>query len=229
MAVKSDGSFLTQRIHPQMALVKTRIADGQLIMDCFGMDPHTVAPTVADMDRLNVEVWGDKVDALDVGDATAEWLSQAIGEPCRLVAFSVSAFRQCNPALSKPGDHTKFADAFPLLVVSEASLQDLNSRLLEPVTMDRFRPNIVVSGCEAYAEDRWTSISINGIPLRVVDACARCSVPTINPVNGTISGPEPIHTLSTYRQRHGEIYFGVNVTPDGEGNISLGDEVTVLR
>jgi uncharacterized protein YcbX len=227
MAVKPDGSFLTQRTHPQMALVETSIENERLVLGCFGMEAHTVATTTADMARCKTSVWGDAVHALDVGDETADWLSQAIGEDCRLVAFPSSETRQCDPSVSKPGDHTRFADAFPLLLISEASLEDLNGRLAQPVTMDRFRPNIVVSGCEAFAEDQWKNIRINGIPLRIVDACERCSVPTIDPTNGTLSGPEPIHTLSSYRQRDGEVYFGVNATPDAEGEISVGDTVVI--
>ena len=229
MAVKPGGRFITQRIYPQMALVQASISDGQLVLDCFGMDSHTVPVTSEVMSPCPTEVWGDAVQALDVGNETAEWLSQAIGEECRLVAFPDSSVRPCDPELSKPGDHTLFADAFPLLIVSQASLDDLNKRLTQPVTMNRFRPNIVIDGCQAFAEDDWLKIKINGVSIRVVDHCARCSVPTIDPDNGTIAGPEPIHTLSSYRQRDGEIYFGVNATAEIEGEITVGDTVIIIR
>jgi uncharacterized protein YcbX len=228
MVVKPNGQFITQRTHPQMALVHTAIKDNQLVLSSFGMDAHTVTLAAAGMDRLNTEVWGDRVLALDTGDAAAEWLGQALGEECRLVHFPSSELRQCDPQKTKEGDHTRFADGFPLLVLSEASLVDLNSRLETPVGMDRFRPNIVIQGCPAFAEDEWRKIEVNSLPLRIVDGCPRCSVPTVDQATGVLSGPEPIHTLSTYRERDGEVYFGVNAVPDREGTISVGDAVKLI-
>lgn len=229
MVVKPNGQFITQRTHPQMALVHTAIQDGQLVLSSFGMDSHTVTLAAAGMDRLNTEVWGDRVCAFDIGNAAAEWLGQALGEESRLVYFPTSEVRQCDPQRAREGDHTRFADGFPLLLLSEASLVDLNSRLEMPVGMDRFRPNIVIQGCPAFAEDEWRKIEINGLPLRIVDGCARCSVPTVDQTTGVLSGPEPIHTLSTYRERDGEVYFGVNAVPDREGTISVGDVVKLIE
>ena len=228
MAVQPSGRFMTLRSHPQMALVETAIEDGQLVLHSFGMDSHSVPKGVEGGQRIHTEVFGDKVKAVDCGEDTANWLSQAIGEPSRLVTFPTDETRYCDPGVSKQGDHTQFADAFPLLIISEASLEDLNNRLDTPVTMDRFRPNIVVSGCEAFAEDGWRQIAINGLRLRVVQTCARCSVPTVDPSMGIMTGPEPIHTLSSYREENGEVYFGVNASPDNEGEISVGDPVTVI-
>lgn len=227
MAAKPDGTFLTQRSHPQMALVQTTIEDDRLVLSSFGLEDHTVPESNADMRRFNTEVWGDRVNALDTGDLSAEWLSQAIGEPCRLLVFPQNEIRLCDQTVARPGDHTRFADGFPLLVVSQASLDDLNSRLATPVAMNRFRPNLVVSGSEPYEEDRWQRISINGIRMRLLEPCARCSVPTVDPETGNLAGPEPIHTLSQYRQRDGEVFFGVNAAADGEGEISVGDRLTV--
>jgi uncharacterized protein YcbX len=116
-----------------------------------------------------------------------------------------------------------------LLLISRESLDDLNSKLAIPVGMNRFRPNMVVSGCGPFDEDNWTSIKINDISLRVIQACSRCSVPTVDPATGVLTGPEPIHTLSSYRKRDdGEVYFGINMAPDSTGLISVGDAVSVL-
>ncbi len=227
MLVKPDNSFMTLRSHPQMAMVQAIVEDEQLLLKSFGMETHSVPATNASMKKISTAVFGNSVQGNDVGDETAEWISQAIGDDCRLVAFAQDQVRQCDPEVSKQGDHTKFADAFPLLIVSEESLQDLNNRLDNPVTMDRFRPNIVVRGCEPFGEDNWRSIRINDLPLRVVAACARCSVPTVDPATGVMSGPEPIHTLSSFRQRDNEIYFGVNAIPDREGSIIVGDKIEI--
>ncbi len=227
MVVKPDGTFLTQRTHPQMALIECAMKDGQLVLSSFGMDTFTVPLSNADMSKLHTQVWGDDVIALDTGHETAEWLSQALDEPCRLVVFPASETRYCDPSVAKESDHTKFADAYPLLILSEESLHDLNSRLAEPVEIMRFRPNIVVSGCKAFDEDLWSGIEINGVSFRMLDRCARCSVPTIDPALGVLAGPEPIHTLNTYRQVDGEVYFGRNATSDAEGEITIGDSVTV--
>ena len=227
MVVKPDGQFMTQRTHPQMALIHADVDQGQLTLSSFGMESHSAKIADASMQRLHTEVWGDDVFAIDVGDDSADWLSQAIGEPCRLVFFPANEVRSCDPQRAQPGDQTRFADAFPLLIISEASLADLNARLKYPVGMDRFRPNIVVNGCAAFAEDEWRNIEVNGLPLRIVDRCARCSVPTVDQMTGTLSGPEPIHTLSSYREHDGEVFFGVNAVPDGTGPISVGDTITL--
>ena len=227
MVVKPDGQFLTQRTHPQMALIHAEVAHGQLILNTFGMESHTARIANANMNRLQTEVWGDTVFAIDAGDDSANWLSQAIDDECRLVFFPANEVRSCDPQRAQPGDQTRFADGFPLLIISEASLADLNARLENPVGMDRFRPNIVVNGCAAFAEDKWRKIEVNGLPLRIVDRCARCSVPTVDQMTGTLSGPEPIHTLSSYREQDGEVFFGVNAVPDRTGTISIGDTVTL--
>lgn len=228
MVVSPDGRFLTQRTHPQMAMVETAVENGQLVLNSFGLDAHLVPASHAGMARLPTEVWGDAVQALDVGDDTATWLSQAIDEECRLVEFPSNETRHCKGERSLEQDHTRFADGFPILIISEASLGDLNSRLTDPVEMKRFRPNLVVSGCDAFAEDGWNSIAIGGISIRIIEGCARCSVPTVDPETGVLRGPEPIHTLSSYRERDDGVYFGVDAAPDQEGIISVGDEVVVL-
>ena len=230
MVTKPDGEFMTQRNYPQMALVETKVDNDALTLSSFGMEPHIVAPVEKDnCNRISTQVWGDPVQALEHDVQTNGWLSQAIGVDCKLVSFPDDEIRQCDLALSKVGEHTLFADAFPLLLLSQGSLDDLNARLENPVGMDRFRPNIVVSGCEPLAEDNWKNIMVGDVRLRVTQACARCSVPTVNQQTGVLSGPEPIHTLSSYRQRgDGEVYFGINLVPETTGLVRTGDRVSIL-
>ena len=227
MVTDPQGNMMTQREHPQMALIDTNIIEGQLILSTFGMQDWSVPVNQNDLDIVRTNVWGDSIKAERLDNQTNEWLSQALGESCQLIRFAPDEQRPCDPDLSYRGDHTFFADAFPLLILSQASLDHLNSKLENPVAMNRFRPNIVVSGCNAHAEDDWQALHIHETRIRIVDACARCSVPTVDPEMGVLSGPEPIHTLSSYRQRDGEVFFGMNGIPDSEVEIRLGDSVTV--
>lgn len=225
MVVRADGEFLTQRTHPQMALLQTAVDGGQLTLSTFGMDDHEVPPARAEMKRLRSRVWSDKVDAVEHGAETCAWLSQALDVECKLVEFPPDQTRQCNREYAAPGEHTYFADGFPLLILSRASLAFLNAKLAQPVGMERFRANIVVDDCDAHAEDNWKNIRIGGARIRAVKPCARCSVPTVDPQTGALAGPEPIHTLSTYRARDGEVYFGVNAVVEAGGELGVGDEV----
>ncbi len=223
MVVDEQNRFLTQRIHPQMSLVDTDIREGKLMLSSFGMETHVVPHASPDMPRIATQVFNDPVSALELDRITNDWVSQALGIPCKLVCFPEDETRSCDPVVSNIGDHTKFADAFPLLVISQASLDDLNSKLEVPVGMDRFRPNLVVDGCDAFAEDHWKSMLINETNIRMLQICARCSVPTVDQKIGMLSGPEPIQTLSTYRQWDGDIFFGSNYTAENETTVSVGD------
>ncbi len=227
MVVDNQNRFLTQRTHPQMSLVETDMRNGQLILSSFGMEEHVVPKVSLGMKTIATRVFNDPVNAIELDIATNEWISQALDTPCKLVCFPENETRLCKPDVARPGDHTKFADAFPLLIISQASLDDLNSKLVVPVGMDRFRPNLVIRGCEAFAEDQWESIQINGTNIRMLQTCSRCSVPTVDQKTGMLSGPEPIQTLSTYRQWDDEIYFGSNYTAEIETILSVGDLVNI--
>ena len=229
MVVNEANQFLTQRSHPEMALIHTHIVNGQLVLSSLGMEDHSVPDADPDAQKISTRVFSDPVSAIELDALTHEWLSDALGFSCKLVCFPDDEFRQCDQDIAQAGDHTRFADAYPLLVVSQSSLDDLNSRLTHPVGMDRFRPNLVIDGCTAFAEDEWTSITINETAIRMLEPCSRCSVPTVDPKTGILAGPEPIHTLSSYRQRDGEVYFGSNYTAEMASGlastIAIGDPV----
>ncbi|HFD86614.1 MAG TPA: MOSC domain-containing protein, partial [Gammaproteobacteria bacterium] len=137
--------------------------------------------------------------------------------------------RQVDQDYASAGDKTAFSDGFPILLISQASLDDLNNRLDEPMPMKRFRPNLVVTGTQPYEEDQWQRISINGVEFRIVKPCSRCIVTTIDPETGKQTGVEPLETLGTYRKQGGKVMFGQNVIPDGSGVVALGDEVVILE
>jgi uncharacterized protein YcbX len=226
MVVDESGRFLTQRQQARMCLVDTELdADGKLWLRAQGMPP--ISPRAAVDDRQRVTVWSDDVIGERVDAATDDWLSEFLGMPCHLVRFPDDTVRQVDPTFASATDQVGFADGFPFLLISEASLHDLNSRLAQAVDMVRFRPNLVVSGCEPYEEDSWKRIRIGPLEFRVAKPCSRCIVPTIDPATGA-RGREPLATLTTYRRRDNKIYFGQNLVHDSPGLLEQGMPVEVL-
>jgi len=227
MIIDKAGKMLTQRTHPQLALIETSMAEGQLTLSSFGMDAFVVPRCDAETPRMKATVWNDTVNAWHI-QAADQWLAQTVGEDCHLVQIPDDEVRACDQTYAKPGDRTGFADGFPLLLISRASLDDLNTRLEHPVEMRRFRPNLVVDGCDAYAEDGWSEIRIGDIAMRVVKPCSRCPIPTVDPDTGEVSSGEPLQTLATYREKDGKIFFGQNVIHNGPGSLALGDPLTMI-
>jgi len=175
-------------------------------------------------DTLQVHVWDDSFDAMDTGQEAASWFTKMLARPCRLVFMPDQTQRLVNPKYSPQKTLVGFADAFPFMLISQASLDDLNSRLAVPLPMNRFRPNLVIEGCTAFEEDTWANLRIGNVGFRVAKPCSRCTVPTVNQDTG-IRASEPIRTLSSYRAIGGQIYFGQNLTHDSTGLLTVGDEV----
>jgi uncharacterized protein YcbX len=227
MVVTPRGRFLTQREHPRLALVTPELRDGMLALhapDCE--DLHISIRR--DGKFKPVTVWSSTgIDSIDQGDEAAGWFSDWLSAPVRLVRFADGYRRTLNPKYAvSPDDHTGFADGYPILMISEESLYDLNSRLEVPVPMDRFRPNLVVSGCTAFDEDGWKRILVAGIEMAVVKACARCVVTTIDKQTLEQSR-EPLKTLAGYRKHRLGALFGQNVIPLGEGQLEIGMPVEI--
>ena len=228
MVVDPAGRFLTQRERPRMALIATHVgASGELQLRAPGMAELRLAGHSGDA-RLAVQVWGDTVDAVPSDPAADAWLSAFLDTPCRLVHLADDSVRPVDPDFAAPQDQVGFADGFPFLLISQASLDDLNARLDTALPMRRFRPNLVVAGCPPYAEDGWRLIRIGDIRFRVVKPCARCAIPTIDPDTG-ISGKEPLRTLARFRRRGGQVMFGQNLVHDGRGRLEVGMTVEVLE
>ena len=223
MLVTPDGGFMTQRTTPEMVMIKTDINDGQLTLSREGKGSHSVAKVTADSKKMSVDIWKDKVNATMVGDATDAWLTDVLGTKCHLVYIDDDEVRQCRLDVSNVGERTGFADAFPILVISEESLADLNERLPSPVDMRRFRPNIVIKGVEAFGEDELKDFTIGDLPMKAVLLCSRCPMPMVDPDIGKRVNQEPIATLSTYRKWDGNIWFGNNVIHQHEGKVAVGD------
>lgn len=227
MLVDMQGHFLSQRQQPRMSLINARVDDDDRLQLCApGMPDLSVG---ADTDgRMAVVVWGDAVQASPAGTDADAWLSGFLGLRCRLVRFPDEVVRAVDPDFADPTDQVGFADGFPFLLISQASLDDLNGRLDEAVPMLRFRPNLVVDGCDAYTEDGWRRIRIGDIEFRVAKPCSRCIIPTIDPATG-LRGQEPLRTLMSYRRRDNKVYFGQNLIHDGIGRLAVGMPVEVLE
>lgn len=227
MLIDDDNRFLSQREHAQMALFKldvladalkvTYITDGSTINIPFIPLKH---------DLLDVVLWDDTCTGQLVSDAVDAWFTVKLGIPTRLVYMPDETHRAADPRYTTQGTIASFADAYPALLIGQASLDDLNSRLAEQLPMNRFRPNIVFTGGEAYSEDQMNHITINGIDMYGVKLCARCVMTTIN--QETIEkGKEPLKTLARYRRKGNKILFGQNLAFNSNCVISVGDELNV--
>ncbi len=230
MLVDVEGRFITARKYPSLAAVQTRLDDAALHVGAQGC-PELVLPLRAmPREAVTVSVWRDQCEAVPAGDEADAWFSDYLGVECRLVRMTDELVRGVDPDFGRPGDEVSFADGFPMLLISEASLRDLNSRLEQPVSMRRFRPNLVVDGEAPYAEDGWRRIRIGEVEFEGVKNCSRCVFTTVDPDRG-VRDPsgEPLRTLGRYRRRpEGGVYFGQNLIPRSGGVLRLGDPVEVL-
>ncbi len=227
MVVGRDGLFVTQREIPEMALVATAVDELGNLQLRRGSRQLGVNLPSAQAPRLDVTVWGDALPAADAGEPAAAWLSQELGLDCRLVYMPDEVARSVDPAFAEAGDTVSFADGYPLLLIGQASLDDLNQRLPAPVPMNRFRPNLVIGGAEPFAEDRWSRIRIGTVEFELVKPCSRCVIPSI--VQEDASRDLTItRALAGFRRREGVIYFGQNLLHRGRGDLSVGDSVEVL-
>jgi uncharacterized protein YcbX len=227
MLVDDEAMFLTQRDYPRMTLISVQVKSDYLLVTAPKMEPLFVPFKLESEEHIPVVVWDDGVEAAPVGDEQAEWFSEFLGVSCKLVTMTERSLRPVDKRYSISNDVVSFADGFPLLLISEASLADLNSRLDMPVPMKRFRPNLVVKGCASFAEDSWKEILIGNIKLHVVKPCARCTITTVDTETGE-KGQEPLRTLATYRSIDNKIMFGQNVLHATNGSLHVGDAVNIF-
>lgn len=228
MVVAPEGMQLTQRDHAKLAWVLPTLNDGTLTLSAPNFDAVRV-PIQRTGITQTVRVWHNKgVQAIDQGDESAQWFSDWLGAPVRLVHIAEGVQRRLDSRYAiNQDDHTGFADAYPILIISEESLQDLNTRLEVPVPMNRFRPNLVVKGCGPYAEDTWNKIQVGNVELAIVKPCDRCVVTTIDKET-LAQNKEPLKTLASYRKHELGAIFGQNIIPLNEGRLRLGMNVDVL-
>ncbi|MBV6441201.1 MAG: putative protein YcbX [Saprospiraceae bacterium] len=230
MLVDETGRFVSQREIPAMALLGTAIEPPYLTV-FWKNDPLEKIRIPLDvpeneLEKLRVEVWSDRCAAQVLPDDINNWFSDNLKGYLRLVHMPGSTRRWADGRYAPKGQHVSFADGYPFLLIGQASLDDLNRRLAQPLPMNRFRPNFVFTGGQAFEEDTWGEFQISDIQFRCVKPCARCIIPTTDQETGARAA-EPLKTLATFRQVEHKILFGQNVVWLGEGEaiVKTGDSV----
>lgn len=228
MVTDRNGMFLTQRNHPKLALAVTSLNGNHILITSSNLDQVRIPLELPEGETIPVEVWGSQVNALRGPKEADGWFSVLLGHPCLLVHMPSTAIRTVSHSSALKSDHIAFPDAFPFMLLSEASLDDLNGRLAEPVPMNRFRPNIVVRGCAPYEEDTWRDLRIGSLPFLGAKPCARCTTTTVDQATA-VKGVEPLQTLASYRNRNGDVLFGQNLLHRAKGVLRIGDILTPLQ
>lgn len=226
MLMDDDHEFMTQRIYPKMALFKLSMVNDQFSITHKGNSivlPFTHSVIDA---PIKAKIWDDVVDVFEVSETYSAWFSEQLQINCRLVAFPEKNPRLVDERYQVNHEHVSLADAYPFLLIGEQSLADLNSRLKEPVPMNRFRPNFVFRGGDPFAEDRWKKFSIGKSKFAAVKPCARCVLTTVNQDTGE-KGIEPLLTLSQYRKKENKVLFGQNIIALNHFEVYEGDEITL--
>ncbi|MBV9160158.1 MAG: MOSC domain-containing protein [Pseudonocardiales bacterium] len=245
MLVNDEGLVLTAREYPQLVLVTPVLITPVLITPGLDVDGLLVqapdaepllVPTPDGSALINVRVFSSELAAAPASDEAHAWFSKVVGEPVRLVYLDDPTRRRPNPRYSREEDRVSFADGYPLLLATEESLAALNGLIAKgprpeegPVSMTRFRPNLVVTGAPAWAEDGWRVVRIGAVSFRAVKACDRCVVTTIDPDTAS-KGKEPLTTLARFRRWDGKTWFAINLIPDSPGApLHLGDQIEIVE
>jgi uncharacterized protein YcbX len=228
---EASGRFLSQRVVGQMSQLSALWnAEGGLTLGAPGRSPIDIALPGSDAELRGVTIFRDSLRVPDAGDEAGAWVSEFIGKPTRLVQIPLERARITQAGYGKDDDRVAFADGFPLLLVGQASLEDLSQKVGQELEMLRFRPNLVIEGTHAYAEDSWKRIRIGAVEFRVVKPCSRCILTTVDPQTGLRSDDrEPLATLQKYRAQEEGAMFGQNLVNDGNGQLEVGMPVTILE
>lgn len=227
MLVDEQNRFLTQREHPQMALIKVQLEGDGLLLTHPTKGLVKVPFNQPGQQEQAIVVWDDTCMGVFVDEGLDGWFSDALGINCRLVYMPETTQRQVDLRYAPNGIITSFADGYPFLLIGKASLDELNYRLEEPLPMNRFRPNIVFTGGTPFEEDCINHMRIAAIDFYGVKLCSRCVMTTINQQTAQKS-KEPLKTLASYRLKDKKILFGQNLIHQGTGIVQVGDVIDVL-
>ncbi len=243
MLVDENGDFFTQREFPKMATISTEVKENGLQVSAENFDELIIPFESKENETAKVRVWKSVCDALVAENFVNEWFSEVLQTTCKLVYMPENSERSVNKLFDKNNDIVSFADGYPLLVIGENSLNDLNERLEEKLPMNRFRPNLVVSGSAPFAEDFWEKIKIGDTVFRSSKPCARCVLTTVDQKRGVFTGKEPLKTLATFRmakdvfpENYAEldlektaVLFGQNLIAENFGKeLKIGDSLEIL-
>ena len=223
----AQGQFITARTLPKLCLIKCNITATGLVLNAPDMPMLVIGYDACKDEYQHVTIWKDTMLGQRCHDSVDHWISQYIGKPAHLLYFGEQTTRK----IAKTNNPVAFADGYPLLLISQASLDNLNNKLKSPVTMAQFRPNLIVEGCDEFAEDTWKHIRIGEVEFEVSKPCSRCVFTTVNPETAEKHHQlEPLATLKSYRQvASGDVMFGQNLIPLNSGQINQGDSVTVIE
>lgn len=229
MLVDRAGMFITQRTHHQMALIQVELGDDRLLVSTSLNEarPIQIPLDLISERQIEVEVWDDRMLANLVDPSFDSWFSEALGVDCQLVVMPESTQRKVSPKYAVNEESVSFADGMPYLIIGQESLNQLNSKLEDPVPMNRFRPNIVFSGGNSFAEDNWRNIKIGELQFCVVKPCARCVLITVDQETGE-TNKEPLKTLASYRTINNKVNFGQNALALQEGILRVGDSIQLV-
>lgn len=228
MLIDEQGTFITQRTVPKLATVQVHLNDSGLSIG-IGKQFFVVPKNNSFKRGVRIKVWNDEFDAALEPDLFSQALSQYLGINCRLVRYAPFSQRKVPTTMAGEWQpEVRFADGRPLLLLNTKSLEDLNSKLAQPVGMGRFRGNIVYTGDQAFEEDQWTRIRIGEVVFSQPKKCSRCKIITIDQQTGVSEGAEPLKTLSSYRRDGNKVNFGVLWIPENPGKIRLTDKIEVL-
>jgi uncharacterized protein YcbX len=229
MLIDHNNRFISQREVPQMALCKPDLTSTGLTVTYLPTGERIVLPYLPLTNHLTtVTVWDDACAAQYVSHEADAWFSRILKIPCRLVYMPDDTRRIVEPAYTDGSKITSFSDAYPFLIIGEASLADLSNRVGQIIPMNRFRPNMVFTGGDAYMEDEMAHFTINHIHFYGAKLCARCPIPGIDQDTG-ISGKEPIKTMASYRRKNNKVWLGQNLVHTGDGVLRVGDAIEVLE
>ncbi len=230
MLVDDQGRYITQRKLPAMALLAVSLEPNALLIrhKTQTIDPLRIPLIPETGEVVRVKLWTGYTLGVVVSEQVNEWFSRVLDIKCRLIYMTDEMTHLVDSAYARALDKIAYTDGFPVLMIGQASLDDLNARLPEPVPMDQFRPNFVFTGGQAFEEDHWRSFRIGDHSFFGVKLCARCVMTTIDQTTGKKS-KEPLKTLATYRTFNGEVMFGQNVLHEGEGVVRIGDKIQILE
>jgi uncharacterized protein YcbX len=223
MLIDDQNVFMTQRVHHRMALFRPSW-EGAALRITHKAESILVTSDASGPD-VRAQIWDDVVTVREVDPAISEWFSDQLSASCRLVTFPESNSRPVDPNYRIGDDQVSLADGYPVLIIGQSSLDDLNNRMEVPVPMNRFRPNLVFTGGVPYEEDTWSRFRVGVNLFAGVKLCGRCALPTVDQSTG-IAGKEPSATLSKYRVREGKVRFGMNLIPIDHKQVNEGDDIT---
>lgn len=227
MLVDDHYEFMSQRSIPEMALLQVFLeANGLRVQHKHSGEAISI-PFVPNGEQYRVQIWSSECKAIEVSNEASKWFSDIFKKECKLVYMPDSTKRRVDSRYVSNKEITAFTDDFPYLAIGQSSLDELNSRLPNPIPMDRFRPNIVVAGGAPFEEDEWALFLVKDLQFFGSKLCGRCTVTTIDQQHA-IAGKEPLRTLATYRTFNKKVYFGQYLVHKGEGLVSIGDSVEIV-